>query len=117
MFQVAPSSYYAIKNRPPSVRDRRDEVIGPVVRQLWEDNYRARCAEDLEPLDCRLHAAGPVARLMRAAGIAGVRRGKRVQTTKTDRGMPRHLALDPICTGNFRRMTLAGAGSWRSQPS
>ena len=41
VLQVAPSSYYAIKNRDPSVRDRRDEVIGPVVRQLWEDNYRS----------------------------------------------------------------------------
>ena len=40
VLQVAPSSYYATKNRKPSARDRRDEVIGPVVWQLWEDNYR-----------------------------------------------------------------------------
>ena len=31
--------------------------------------------------------------MMRAAGIAGVQRGKRVRTTKTDPGMPRHPDL------------------------
>jgi putative transposase len=40
VLQVAPSSYYEIKNRQPSARAQRDEVMGPVVRQLWEDNYR-----------------------------------------------------------------------------
>ena len=40
MLQVAPSSYYEVQNRQPSARARRDEVMGPVVRQLWEDNYR-----------------------------------------------------------------------------
>ena len=37
---MAPSSYYEIKNRQPSPRAQRDAVMGPVVRQLWEDNYR-----------------------------------------------------------------------------
>ena len=36
VLQVAPSSYYAIKSRQPSARAQRDELIGPVVRQLWE---------------------------------------------------------------------------------
>ena len=40
MLQVAPSSYYDVKNRKPSARMRRDEVMGPVARQLWVDNYR-----------------------------------------------------------------------------
>ena len=40
VLQVAPSSYYEIKNRQPSARALRDEVMDPVVRQLWEDNYR-----------------------------------------------------------------------------
>ena len=35
-----PEQLYAIKNRQPSVRAQRDEIIGRVVRQLWEDNYR-----------------------------------------------------------------------------
>jgi putative transposase len=49
VLQVAPSSYYEFKNRQPSARTQRDEVMGPVVRQLWEDNFRVlRRPEDLE---------------------------------------------------------------------
>ena len=36
---MAPSTYYDAKARPPSARERRDAVLGPVLRQLWEDNY------------------------------------------------------------------------------
>jgi len=41
--QVAPSSYYEVKarqQRAPSARAQGDAVMAPVVRQLWEDNYR-----------------------------------------------------------------------------
>ncbi len=96
VLQVAPSSYYAIKSRQPSARDRRDELIGPVVRQLWEDNYRVYGARKIWKAAQRAGydvGRDQVARLMRAAGIAGVRRGKRVRTTKPDPGMPRHPDL------------------------
>ncbi|OOK72310.1 HTH-like domain protein [Mycobacterium kansasii] len=36
---VAPSTYYDAKTRPPSARACRDAVLGPALRQLWEDNY------------------------------------------------------------------------------
>jgi putative transposase len=36
---VAPSSYYDAKTRSPSARAPRDAVLGPVLRQLWADNY------------------------------------------------------------------------------
>jgi putative transposase len=96
VLQVAPSSYYAIKNRQPSARAQRDEVIGRVVRQLWEDNYRVYGARKIWKAAQRAGydvGRDQVARLMRAAGIAGVRRTKRVRTTKTDPGMPRHPDL------------------------
>ena len=96
VLQVAPSSYYEIKNRPPSARAQRDEVMGPVVRQLWEDNYRVYGARKIWKAARRAgHDVGrdQVARLMRAAGIEGVRRTKRVRTTKPDPGMPRHPDL------------------------
>jgi putative transposase len=96
VLQVAPSSYYAIKNRQPSARAQRDEVIGRVVRQLWEDNYRVYGARKIWKAAQRAGydvGRDQVARLMRAAGIAGVRRGKRVRTTKADPGMPRHPDL------------------------
>ena len=96
VLQVAPSSYYEFKSRQPSARAKRDEVMGPVVRQLWEDNYRVYGARKVWKAARRGgHDVGrdQVARLMRAAGIEGVRRTKRVRTTKADPGMPRHPDL------------------------
>ena len=44
---MAPSTYYANKARPPSARACRDEIIGPALRELWEDNYRVYGARKL----------------------------------------------------------------------
>lgn len=44
--QIAPSTYYATKNRPPSARAQRDAALGPVLRGLWEDNYRVYGAQE-----------------------------------------------------------------------
>ena len=96
VLQVAPSSYYEFKNRQPSARSQRDEVMGPVVRQLWEDNFRVYGARKVWKAARRAgHDVGrdQVARLMRTAGIEGVRRTKRVRTTKPDPGVPRHPDL------------------------
>ena len=38
--QIAPSSYYAARSRPPSTRAVRDARVRPALRTLWEDNYR-----------------------------------------------------------------------------
>lgn len=92
MLPIAPSTYYATKRRPPSARARRDEWLlaeirrayassrrryGPrkVWRQLQREGYAvARCT---------------VERLMRAEGLAGVVRGKKVFTTQSDETAPR----------------------------
>jgi putative transposase len=82
---VAPSTYYAAKSRGPSQRACRDAVLGPALVQLWKDNYCVYGAHKLWKTARRAgHDVGrdQVARLMRAAGIEGVRRGKRVRTTK-----------------------------------
>jgi putative transposase len=94
--QVAPSTYYANKARTPSARACRDAVLGPALRVLWEDNYRVYGARKLWKAARRAgHNVGrdQVARHMRAAGIAGVRRGKRVRTTKPDPAASRHPDL------------------------
>jgi putative transposase len=94
--QVAPSTYYATRNREPSARDRRDAAMIPVLVGIWEDNYRVYGARKLWKAARRAgHDIGrdQVARLMRIAGIEGVRRGKRVRTTKADPGAGRHLDL------------------------
>ena len=44
---MAPSTYYAAKSRKLSARAERDAVLAPVVRQLWEDNYRVYGARKL----------------------------------------------------------------------
>jgi putative transposase len=93
---VAPSTYYAAKSRGPSQRARRDAVLGPALVQLWKNNYCVYGAHKLWKAARRAgHDVGrdQVARLMRAAGIEGVRRGKRVRTTKPDPGAGRHPDL------------------------
>jgi putative transposase len=93
---VAPSSYYAAKSRGPSPRAQRDAVLGPALVQLWKDNYCVYGAHKLWKTARRAgHDVGrdQVARLMRSAGIEGVRRGKRVRTTKPDPGAGRHPDL------------------------
>jgi len=93
---VAPSTYYAVKTRAPSARACRDAVMTAVLKQLWEDNYRVYGARKLWKAARRAgHDIGrdQVSRLMRAAGIAGVRRGKRVRTTKPDPAAARHPDL------------------------
>ncbi len=94
--QVAPSTYYAAKTRRPSQRARRDQVMGPALCRLWEDNYRVYGARKLWKAARRAgHDIGrdQVARLMRSLGIEGARRAKRVRTTRPDPGAPRHPDL------------------------
>ncbi len=96
VLQVAPSTYYAAKARPPSARDLRDGVLRPVLRQLWEDNYRVYGARKLWKAAVRAGwdvGRDQVARLMRAEGIEGARRTKRVRTTKADPTVARHPDL------------------------
>jgi putative transposase len=93
---VAPSTYYDTKTRPPSARERRDAKMRPALVTLWEDNYRVYGVRKLWKAARRAgHDVGrdQVRRLMRAAGIEGVRRGKRVRTTKPDPAAPRHPDL------------------------
>jgi len=96
VLQMAPIVYYAAKSRQPSARAERDAVLRPVVRQLWEDNYRVYGARKIWKAAQRAgHDVGrdQVARLMRAQGIEGVRRTKRLRTTRPEAGAPRHPDL------------------------
>jgi putative transposase len=68
----------------------------PALRQLWKDNYCVYGARKLWKTARRAgHDVGrdQVARLMRTAGIEGVRRGKRLRTTKPDPAAARHPDL------------------------
>jgi putative transposase len=90
---VAPSTYYAARSRLPSARATRDAVMLPILVVLWAANYRVYGARKLWKAARRAgHDIGrdQVARLMRVAGIEGVRRGRRVRTTRPDDSAARH---------------------------
>jgi putative transposase len=95
--QVAPSSYDAAITRPPSARQRRDEVLQADVRRVWDEHRRVYGADKVW---AQLKREGlPVARctverLMRALGLRGVVRGKTsVRTTVGDEASSRPLDL------------------------
>src|SRR3954453_4689968 len=96
VLQVAPSTYYAVKTRPPSARACRDGELIPQLVALWEDNYRVYGARELWRAARRAGLAigrDQVARLMRVAGIEGARRTRQVRTTRADPVAARHPDL------------------------
>ena len=91
--QIPPSSYYATKSRPPSARSVSDSRLRPALRGLWEENYQVYGVRKLWKAARRSGidvGRDQVARLMRAEQIAGVRRGKKVRTTRATAGADRH---------------------------
>lgn len=82
--QVAPSTYYAAKTRPPSARSVADAVLSEVIAAEHAANYSVYGARKMWK---HLHRAGhPVARctverLMRSAGLHGAARGRAKRTT------------------------------------
>jgi putative transposase len=85
--KIAPSTCYSAKSRPLSPRAIRDAVLLPILLALWKANYSVYGARKLWRAARRAgHDVGrdQVARLMRELGIRGVRRGRRVITTRRD---------------------------------
>lgn len=93
---MAPSTYYARKARPASPRAIRDAMLVSVLTTLWSANYRVYGVRKLWRAAQRAgHDVGrdQVARLMGIAGIEGLRKGKKLRTTRPDTGQPRHPDL------------------------
>jgi putative transposase len=94
--QIAPSTYYATKTRPVSVRSRRDAELTALIEQIHRENYSVYGARKIWH---ELHRQGvrvarcTIERLMRVAGLRGLLRDKSPRTTRpaaeTDR--PRDL--------------------------
>lgn len=85
--QVAPSTYYASRDREPSRRACRDEVLKEEVRRVWTENRRSYGADKVWTQLRRegfVVARCTVERLMRDLQIRGVVRGKKVYTTWPD---------------------------------
>ena len=94
--QFAPSTYYdrrAIVRDPERVsrRAKSDAALSVKIDAAWEDNrklYGARKIWHVLLRDGQDVARCTVERLMRALGIRGVVRGKRVVTTNPDTSLP-----------------------------
>ena len=89
---MAPSTYYAARSRPLSARAQRDAALLVVLSALHVANFSVYGARKMWKAMMRAgHDVGrdQVARLMREAGLRGVRRSKRIRTTKRDDAAPR----------------------------
>ncbi|KAM9861861.1 IS3 family transposase ISPfr12 [Leucobacter sp. BZR 635] len=96
VLQVAPSTYYDANGRAASARQQRDAEIAPLLLELWESNYSIYGVRKLWKIAQRAGiriGRDQVARLMKVLEIEGVRREKRVKTTKPDPERPRHPDL------------------------
>jgi putative transposase len=84
LLPIAPSTYYAVKSRPPSARALADAQLMPQILRVWRDNYEVYGAEKIwRQLRREGFEVGRdrVARLMKSLGIAGAVRGKTKRTT------------------------------------
>jgi putative transposase len=85
--QIAPSSYYAARSRPPSARAAHDTMLKDVIIRVHRANFGVYGARKVWKA---LHRLGmdagrdQVARLMKAVGLQGVTREKTIRTTRPD---------------------------------
>lgn len=96
VLQVAPSTYYAARCRPPSARQVRDEGLQVKLRHVHAEHFGVYGARKLWR---QLRREGvpaarcTVERLMKQAGLAGAVRGKPKRTTITDKTTARPADL------------------------
>jgi putative transposase len=86
VLQVAPSTFYAAKCRPPCARALRDEQLRVEIRRVYDANFMAYGADkvwDQLNKDGVRVARCTVERLMRDMGLSGVTRGRRLKPTTT----------------------------------
>jgi putative transposase len=94
VLQVAPSTYYAHRSRPPSARSVSDAVTAEKIAATHAANYGVYGARKVHAeLGRQGHrvARCTVERLMRSAGLAGITRAKGPRTTVSAAG-PDHRA-------------------------
>lgn len=83
--QIAPSSYYAAKTRPPADRAIRDARLCEKITRIHKDNYGVYGVRKIHAALRREgeHVAeSTVRRLMRQLGVRGISRAKGPRTTK-----------------------------------
>lgn len=96
VMEFAPSTYYAARDRAPSARALRDELLKPEIERVHAENYGVYGAHKVWKQLSREGmpvARCTVARLMRELGLRGVRRGKTIITTTPGETNPRPADL------------------------
>ena len=96
VLQVAPSTYFASRHRPPSARCVRDETLKPKLRLAHAEHFGVYGVRKLWrqlQRDGTAVARCTVERLMRDLGLRGVVRGRRLRTTIPDETAPRPADL------------------------
>ena len=81
---ITSRAYRAAKTRPASARALRDEVLLPEIKRIHQENYSVYGVRKMHHAMLRSGwQIGPdqVARLMRIAGLQGVRRDRKPRTT------------------------------------
>jgi len=85
--EIAPSTYWSAKTRPPSARALSDAILAPLLVALFVANYSVYGRRKLTKAARRAgHDVGrdQVARLMRREGIRGASRARKRFTTRSD---------------------------------
>ncbi len=84
VLEIAPSTYYAAKTRPPSARAIRDAELKPKISEVHEENFEVygvrKVWRQLHRDDVEV-GRDRVGRLMGELGLCGATRTKRVRTT------------------------------------
>ncbi|UOQ89482.1 IS3 family transposase [Agromyces endophyticus] len=104
--------YRAAKARPASDRAIRDEILGEQIARLHAENYSVYGVRKMHALMRRQGwtvGRDQVGRIMRSLGLRGVKRGKRVFTTKPDPAavMPKDLVKRRFTADGPRRLWVA----------
>lgn len=96
-YQIAPSTYYAYAARGfgPTSAEMEDAYAANALYDLWHENRRLygrrKLWKTVRRKDIDIGGRDQIERLMRLAGITGVRRGRRrTITTRADPKAPRH---------------------------
>ena len=110
--KIAPSTYYAFKKRPPSIRSLRDEDLSVEIYRIWHDRDLGRGLAGVRKMWHLLRRQGitadgtpdgppvprcTVERLMRALGLRGARRGRQYPTTIPGPDLGGDRAPDLVC--------------------
>ena len=85
ILEIAPSSYYAARSRPPSARSLADEELKPKITAIHAENFAVYGAYKVwRALRRKGENAGRdrVARLMNALGLVGATRERSIRTTR-----------------------------------